>query len=451
MKKKTALGILGAGLIIPTAFGLAGCSHDHKASAEWTMDSNNHWHVCSEKDCNEKVGVENHETRYITGVGAGPNSHGWQHKECADCGYKISGDFITVHAPNITTKITTTGTGGSQTSTTRYQISCGDKSCKEYYVDNQDTSATAVKAKDMTVLDDHYVGTSAIKVPYTNLGNSIISFGGGYIAKVTSDKKLEPYEIPAPADGNGVTQYTYTTGGKTITLNVKGNYATVSGNESSTGLFNGLNGTIQCSIDKINDSTSLLIVSAGGLNVIGKIGADNILTLLTSASGIVSTDADATAKAGTVYTLADGTTYKVYTQNGKSYCDVQNGDDVLIYPCKVGTGTLEVLGTTFKVTTTTKDGKTTNTLSVEKKGTKKYQGTSILGEIYFNVVDGKNVAYLETVYEEQGADKKKTEKTAIVATGEWEELEDRVVVTVKGQTQSFGYTIDNDLLVMLYV
>lgn len=444
MKKKTALGILGAGLIIPTAFGLAGCSHDHKASAEWTMDSNNHWHVCSEKDCNEKVGVENHETRYITGVGAGPNSHGWQHKECADCGYKISGDFITVHAPKIETKITTTGTEGSQTSTTRYQISCGDESCKEYYVQG------TVVAKDMTVLDDHYVGTSAIKVPYTSLGNDIISFGGGYIAKVTSDKKLEPYEIPAPADGNGVTKYTYTTGEKTITLNVKGNYATVSGNDSSTGLFNGLNGTIQCSIDKINDSTSLLIVSADGINVIGKIGDNNALTLLTSASEIVSTDADETAKAGTVYTLTDGTTYKVYTQNGKSYCDVQNGDGVLIYPCKVGTGTLEVLGTTFKVTTTKKDNKTTNTLSVEKKGTKKYQGTSILGEIYFNVVDGKNVAYLETVYEEASTTGNAVKKTAIVATGEWEELEDRVVVTVKGQTQSFGYTIDNDLLAMLY-
>lgn len=469
MNKKTALGILGAGLVIPTAFGLAGCSHDHKASAEWTMDSSNHWHVCSEKDCNEKVGVAKHTAKYVTVTKATSSKHGLALKSCGDCGYELSNEFTTVHVPKITRVQTTEG--GS-----KFQISCADSSCTKYYVDEQQASTggsgdttNAVTAQDMKKLDDNYIGTSAIKVPYTNLGNDIISFQDSnteYICKVASDKTVELYTIPEPdTDGkNGVTKYTYNS---SVKLNVKGNYATVSGN-TEDGLFNGLNGTVKCSIDQIDTTTKLLAVEYMGNYAYAKIGENNALTLITDAKDIF------TGVTGTVYNCDElKSTITVYTKDGKSYAtiemtadSVQGGNSTptsettskTVCSCKVSNGTLELMGCTFKITTTTTGGTTTNKLTsqkVEEKGTKKYsyevsnENSTSTMSYHFNVVDGQNICYYTSKVTGTGSDGKTTTTTNTMVAGKWKELEDRIVLVTNTIELYFGYTLESGVVEQL--
>ena len=55
MKNKALKSVFGSvALTMLSVIALASCAKKHNFADEWTFDSTNHWHVCQDKDCQEK-------------------------------------------------------------------------------------------------------------------------------------------------------------------------------------------------------------------------------------------------------------------------------------------------------------------------------------------------------------------------------------------------------------
>ena len=62
MKKKLLSLLIAFSLILPFGFALTACGgHKHTASTEWSCDDENHWKVCTDKDCGAKIDEEEHD------------------------------------------------------------------------------------------------------------------------------------------------------------------------------------------------------------------------------------------------------------------------------------------------------------------------------------------------------------------------------------------------------
>lgn len=83
--RKTVSLLLALMLCLPLA--LAACGHSHKWDSAWSHDRDHHWHACTEKDCDEYVGIEAHS--FDAGVVTTPATRGEsgiKRHTCTVCG-----------------------------------------------------------------------------------------------------------------------------------------------------------------------------------------------------------------------------------------------------------------------------------------------------------------------------------------------------------------------------
>lgn len=80
-KNKLKAFLLAICVALPTMFALTACGHKHSFSEDWTSDATNHWHVCTDEDCDETSDSTEH-----TFVAKKDGTNHWS--ECSVCGYK---------------------------------------------------------------------------------------------------------------------------------------------------------------------------------------------------------------------------------------------------------------------------------------------------------------------------------------------------------------------------
>lgn len=80
-KNKLKAFLLAICVALPTMFALTACGHKHSFSDDWTSDATNHWHVCTDEDCDETSDSTEH-----TFVAKKDGTNHWS--ECSVCGYK---------------------------------------------------------------------------------------------------------------------------------------------------------------------------------------------------------------------------------------------------------------------------------------------------------------------------------------------------------------------------
>lgn len=80
-KNKLKAFLLAICVALPTMFALTACGHKHSFSEDWTSDATNHWHVCTDEDCDETSDSAEH-----TFVAKKDGTNHWS--ECSVCGYK---------------------------------------------------------------------------------------------------------------------------------------------------------------------------------------------------------------------------------------------------------------------------------------------------------------------------------------------------------------------------
>ena len=82
-------------LIVPLAFIMSACGHKHNFSEQWTSDKDSHWHICTEKDCDEVSDKANHTAgNWEVDTAATCTTAGTKHKECTECGYVMETETI---------------------------------------------------------------------------------------------------------------------------------------------------------------------------------------------------------------------------------------------------------------------------------------------------------------------------------------------------------------------
>jgi len=86
--KKIILKITLFTCFIAVFFFATGCTHKHEFSSEWTKDANEHWHVCTVKDCDEVENKAAHTFGEAVVVAATADADGSSTKTCTVCGYE---------------------------------------------------------------------------------------------------------------------------------------------------------------------------------------------------------------------------------------------------------------------------------------------------------------------------------------------------------------------------
>ena len=82
-------------LILPLVFIMSACGHEHKYSEEWSKNAMEHWHVCTDKDCNEISDKAKHvygEWQIVETATCTEN--GKRVKACSVCGYILEEQVI---------------------------------------------------------------------------------------------------------------------------------------------------------------------------------------------------------------------------------------------------------------------------------------------------------------------------------------------------------------------
>lgn len=52
-KNKIKALFLAICIAFPSIFAFTACGHKHEYSKDWSYDANNHWHICTGKECDE--------------------------------------------------------------------------------------------------------------------------------------------------------------------------------------------------------------------------------------------------------------------------------------------------------------------------------------------------------------------------------------------------------------
>ena len=90
MKNKALKSVFGSvALTMLSVIALASCAKKHNFADKWTFDSTNHWHVCQDKDCQEKGDLSEHS--FDAGVVKAESSEtttGLKVYTCSTCGYQ---------------------------------------------------------------------------------------------------------------------------------------------------------------------------------------------------------------------------------------------------------------------------------------------------------------------------------------------------------------------------
>ena len=89
-KKKSIFAFaLAACLAVPAMFMLSACGkHEHSFSSEWSQSETQHWHECTDKKCNEKQDLAEHEFVWEVKTPAGVHVDKVEEGTCSKCNFK---------------------------------------------------------------------------------------------------------------------------------------------------------------------------------------------------------------------------------------------------------------------------------------------------------------------------------------------------------------------------
>lgn len=89
-KKKSIFAFaLAACLAVPAMFMLSACGkHEHSFSSEWSQSETQHWHECTDKKCNEKQDLAEHEFVWEVKTPAGVHTDKVETGTCSTCQYQ---------------------------------------------------------------------------------------------------------------------------------------------------------------------------------------------------------------------------------------------------------------------------------------------------------------------------------------------------------------------------
>lgn len=89
-KKKSIFAFaLAACLAVPAMFMLSACGkHEHSFSSDWSQSETQHWHECTDKKCNEKQDLAEHEFVWEVKTPAGVHVDKVEEGTCSKCNFK---------------------------------------------------------------------------------------------------------------------------------------------------------------------------------------------------------------------------------------------------------------------------------------------------------------------------------------------------------------------------
>ena len=88
-KKSIWAFVLAICLIVPAMFMMTACGkHKHSYSSEWTKTESQHWHACTDKNCNEKQDLADHDFVWTEKTPAGVHVDKVEEGMCSKCNYR---------------------------------------------------------------------------------------------------------------------------------------------------------------------------------------------------------------------------------------------------------------------------------------------------------------------------------------------------------------------------
>lgn len=208
MKKKLLSLLIAFCLILPFGFALTACGgHKHTASTEWSCDDENHWKVCTDKDCGAKIDEEEHDFTEET-IEATIDEDGKIIKTCSVCEKVVETTIPKI----VQTKAEMIAVLANAVKLENYEGSIQEiytwKSNTENYVSASETEVieieyTARKADGTAV---NYTSNSVKPTGYT--GSEYIT-DASYFNKVGNDYQqrilgLDNEETPTKTDVNAI-------------------------------------------------------------------------------------------------------------------------------------------------------------------------------------------------------------------------------------------------------
>ncbi len=88
-KKSIWAFVLSLCLIVPAMFMITACGkHEHSFSSDWTKTETQHWHVCTDKNCEEKSDLADHDFVWAEKTPAGVHTDKVETGTCSICQYQ---------------------------------------------------------------------------------------------------------------------------------------------------------------------------------------------------------------------------------------------------------------------------------------------------------------------------------------------------------------------------
>ena len=88
-KKSIWAFVLALCLIVPAMFMMTACGkHEHSFSSEWSQSETQHWHTCTDKNCEEKSDLADHDFVWVEKTPAGVHTDKVETGTCKTCQYQ---------------------------------------------------------------------------------------------------------------------------------------------------------------------------------------------------------------------------------------------------------------------------------------------------------------------------------------------------------------------------
>ena len=89
-KKSIAAFIFAICLVMPAILLFAACGkHEHTFSSDWTKTETQHWHACTDENCDEKSDLGDHNFVWVEKTPAGVHTDKVETGTCSQCNFKI--------------------------------------------------------------------------------------------------------------------------------------------------------------------------------------------------------------------------------------------------------------------------------------------------------------------------------------------------------------------------
>lgn len=88
-KKSIWAFVLAFMLFVPAMFLFSACGkHEHSFSSDWSTSETQHWHDCTDKNCNEKQDLADHDFVWVEKTPAGVHTDKVETGTCSTCQYQ---------------------------------------------------------------------------------------------------------------------------------------------------------------------------------------------------------------------------------------------------------------------------------------------------------------------------------------------------------------------------